>query len=280
MSIYKQKYFLFFLVLLFNKYILIFGGWNLIKDNNTNVIQYGSMNPFEEEKENEKEVIKEFIPEKEIFKELNEKEEIIVEIEKYDEEKEKTKNNSQKPSVEINEENEREKINNKNIDKEEEKEQKENEEKEEKRKEKEKVENEKEGKEKEENEKEGKEYNEKEEKEKEKEIPVNQDNNSPELDYDIMRYDGCEDIQPTNGVREECTESYKFVKNRTCCFMTVKYKYNNYYTCIRIPKDIKIIKPLIKELKGYYEGCNSIQIDCHSNIIKYSFLLIAIFLVL
>ena len=291
MSFYKQKYFLFFLVLLINKFMFIYGGFGIDKTNITDNNYDDDYNPEEKEneiqKDNENEEIKELIPEKEIYEKYIE-EEIIEEIVKDSEEKEKTEKKNPKYSEEI-EETEKEIINHKSIydEKEEEKtdKDKENEDKKEKKEEKETEEKkkeeikEKDEKEKEKDEKKEKEE-EKEEKEKEEEIHVIQQNNSSESNYNEMRYDGCGDIQPTNGVREECTERYKFVKDKSCCFMTIKYKYNNYYTCIRIEKDIKIIKPLIKELKKYYEGSNSIQIDCSSNIIKFSFLILSLFLVL
>ena len=59
--------------------------------------------------------------------------------------------------------------------------------------------------------------------------------------------------------------------------MTIKYKYNNFNTCIRISKNKNYIEKKIDELKKDYRGSMSIDIDCYSNFIKYSFMLLSIF---
>ena len=47
--------------------------------------------------------------------------------------------------------------------------------------------------------------------------------------------------------------------------MTINYKYNEFNLCIRIAKDKDEIKKRIKKIEDEYEGCESVNIDCHSN---------------
>ena len=94
-------------------------------------------------------------------------------------------------------------------------------------------------------------------------------------------YDGCEDFQPINGLKGDCTAQFKINKEgQNCCYMTIHYKYNDFNLCIRMSKDKNEIKKKIKEIEEEYEGCDSIDIDCFSNFIKYSFLFLSVFLVL
>ena len=62
--------------------------------------------------------------------------------------------------------------------------------------------------------------------------------------------------------------------------MTINYKYNEFNLCIRIAKDKDEIKKRIKKIEDEYEGCESVNIDCHSNFIelaKYSLLFLLLF---
>ena len=81
------------------------------------------------------------------------------------------------------------------------------------------------------------------------------------------KYDNCENIQPTNDIKEDCIND-KIFNGQNCCYMTINYKYNDFNLCIRISKDKDEIKKKIKQIKEEYEGCESVSIDCHSNFIK------------
>ena len=59
--------------------------------------------------------------------------------------------------------------------------------------------------------------------------------------------------------------------------MTVNYQYNNFHTCIRISKNKKKIENKIKEIQREYRGSKSISIDCDSKFIKFSFLILSLF---
>ena len=107
----------------------------------------------------------------------------------------------------------------------------------------------------------------------------NNNDNNEEYKNDIIIYDNCEDIQPTNGILEDCIENkYQVYKGQNCCYMTIKYEYNEYNLCLRISKDKNEIKKKIKELEEEYEGCDSVDIDCYSKIINYSFVFLFIFI--
>ena len=135
----------------------------------------------------------------------------------------------------------------------------------------------------EEKEKEKEEEVKKEEEEEEKEEEVgkeedqqqteeNKNQTIPEIDSTeevspFDKYDNCENIQPTNGIKEDCIND-KIFNGQNCCYMTINYKYNDFNLCIRISKDKDEIKKKIKQIKEEYEGCESVSIDCHSNFIK------------
>ena len=52
----------------------------------------------------------------------------------------------------------------------------------------------------------------------------NNNDNNEEYKNDIIIYDNCEDIQPTNGIIEDCIENkYQVYKGQNCCYMTIKY---------------------------------------------------------
>jgi len=133
----------------------------------------------------------------------------------------------------------------------------------------------------EEKEKEKEEEEKEKEKEKEKE-PITEINNTENISpFDL--YDGCDNIQPTNGIREDCINySKKIIDEKKCCYMTINYKYNEFNLCIRIAQDKDEIKKKIKDIEEEYEGCESVNIDCHSNFIelaKYSLLFLSLFVV-
>ena len=243
MALLKRKYFLLSLLLLINQFKLL----NLVqadpKNRNTT-----DLSKEKEEKEDEKEIEEEKENEKE-----KEKEKEIEELK----EKEKEKEKENEKEIEEEKENEKEKEKEKEI-------------KEEKEKEKEKEK---------ENEKEIEEEKEK-KKEKEKEKEQLTEKNSTENISPFDLYDGCENIQPTYGIREDCINYLKNFGEKKCCYMTINYKYNEFNLCIRIAKDKDEIKKRIKKIEDEYEGCESVNIDCHSNFIelaKYSLLFLLLF---
>ena len=125
------------------------------------------------------------------------------------------------------------------------------------------------------------EVNKVEEKKKEEEVGKEEDQQQteenknqtiPEIDSTeevspFDKYDNCENIQPTNGIKEDCIND-KIFNGQNCCYMTINYKYNDFNLCIRISKDKDEIKKKIKQIQEEYEGCESVSIDCHSNFIK------------
>ena len=125
----------------------------------------------------------------------------------------------------------------------------------------------------------GKEENEEEEEENEKNEGENQQKSEENKNQTISeidsteeispfdKYDNCENIQPTYGIKEDCI-NYKIFNEQSCCYMTINYKYNDFNLCIRISKDKDEIKKKIKQIQEEYEGCESVSIDCHSNFIK------------
>ena len=126
--------------------------------------------------------------------------------------------------------------------------------------------------------------NENEKNQKESTVPISPQNEKEdeEPEIEIIKYDPydpCDDIQPTNGLKEECLEN-PLLKGKNCCFMTIRYKYNEFNACIRVSKNRKDIKNQISQIKKKYEGSDSIDIDCYSNSIKLSFIFLSLFLVL
>ena len=94
----------------------------------------------------------------------------------------------------------------------------------------------------------------------------NSSDNGGSREYDD--YDKCLQTEPTKDIIEECTEGNK-LKDKVCCYMTVKYEYNNFYTCYPIEKDKKKIEEAINEIKGEYGECKTIKINCKSSFTKY-----------
>ena len=126
--------------------------------------------------------------------------------------------------------------------------------------------------------------NENEKNQKESTVPISpeKEKEDEESEIEIIKYDPydpCDDIQPTNGLKEECLEN-PLLKGKNCCFMTIRYKYNEFNACIRVSKNRKDIKNQISQIKKKYEGSDSINIDCHSKVIKLSFIFLSLFLVL
>ena len=189
-----------------------------------------------------------FISNSTYFKDID----IIWEIEeKYEEENEENKENEEVGKEENREVEEEEEEN----EKEEEEEEEENEKKEE------------------------EEEEDQQKKEDEKKEPIPKIDSTEEISP-FDKYDNCENIQPTYGIKEDCI-NYKIFNEQSCCYMTINYKYNDFNVCIRISKDKDEIKKKIKEIKEEYEGCKSVTIDCHSNyieLVKYSLLFLSLFI--
>ena len=99
-----------------------------------------------------------------------------------------------------------------------------------------------------------------------------------EFSIDYNETDRCWQTEPTKDIIEDCTMGSK-LEIETCCYMTVKYKYNSMYGCIPIMKDEKIIKERIKLLKKIYIGNKSIQIDCFAYFVKSSLLSLLLFFI-
>ena len=98
-------------------------------------------------------------------------------------------------------------------------------------------------------------------------------NNEGNIDIKLENYQSCEDIQPTNGIIEDCT-SYSYNNDQSCCYVSINYKYNEFNICIKIKKDKKIIESRIEQLEKYYEGSDSVDIDCHSKFINFNLILL------
>ena len=102
-------------------------------------------------------------------------------------------------------------------------------------------------------------------------VEVSDTNNEENIDIKLENYQSCEDIQPTNGIIEDCT-SYSYNNEQSCCYVSINYKYNEFNICIKIRKDKKTIERRIEQLENNYEGCDSVDIDCHSKFINFSFI--------
>ena len=97
-------------------------------------------------------------------------------------------------------------------------------------------------------------------------------------DQKKRKYDSCEDVQPTNGIISDCT-THSIDNSRSCCYVTINYEYNEFNLCVQTQKDLDIIKNKIDKLKQEYEGCDSVDIDCHSAFINFSFMFLLVVLV-
>ena len=85
----------------------------------------------------------------------------------------------------------------------------------------------------------------------------------------------CKQIQPTKGIEDECIKGVPESDGKVCCYVKIKFKYNNYYECYPSAKDKaketkKIIKDQFDEIKG-------VSIDCNSTFINISFILLSLF---
>ena len=89
-----------------------------------------------------------------------------------------------------------------------------------------------------------------------------------EISYNIT--ERCYDTEPEKDIIEDCILGNKLedVTGETCCYMTVKYKYNTLYACFPVYKDVKEIKKRIEVLKEIYVGNKSIKINCFTSFIK------------
>ena len=93
-----------------------------------------------------------------------------------------------------------------------------------------------------------------------------------------IKYQSCEDVQPTNGIISDCT-THSIDNSRSCCYVTINYEYNEFNLCVKTQKDLDIIKNKIDKLEQEYEGCDSVDIDCHSAFINFSFMFLLVVLV-
>lgn len=80
--------------------------------------------------------------------------------------------------------------------------------------------------------------------------------------------DRCIQTEPTKDIIEECTLGNILNDGFTCCYLEIKFKYNYYYACIPVQKNLKKIKKKINEIKGDYYGYKSININCNTAYIK------------
>ena len=78
----------------------------------------------------------------------------------------------------------------------------------------------------------------------------------------------CDTTQPLKGIKEECFKGNELSNGETCCYMTIKYETNEYFSCVAVQKDKSIIKERINQIRQEYEGSKSIDIDCNSSFIK------------
>ena len=103
-----------------------------------------------------------------------------------------------------------------------------------------------------------------------------QNGNSQDKKYD--KYVSCGDVQPTNGIISDCTTN-SIDNSRSCCYVTINYEHNEFNFCIQTPKDKDKIENTIDKLEQEYVGCDSVDIDCHSGFINFSFIFLLIVLV-
>ena len=102
------------------------------------------------------------------------------------------------------------------------------------------------------------------------ESPTQDPNESPnESPNEIERQKKlCDTTQPLKGIKEECFKGNELSYGETCCYMTIKYETNEYFSCVAVKKDKSLIKEKINQIKKDYEGSKSIDIDCKSSFIK------------
>ena len=85
----------------------------------------------------------------------------------------------------------------------------------------------------------------------------------------------CKQIQPTKGIPDECTKGVSESNGKTCCYVKIKFKYNNYYECYPSAKDKA--KETKKKLKEQFKENKGVSIDCNSTFINISFILLSLF---
>ncbi len=103
-------------------------------------------------------------------------------------------------------------------------------------------------------------------------------NEEQKVDPKTKKYESCGDVQPTNGIIEDCTTN-SIDNSRSCCYVTINYEDNEFNFCIQTPKDLDKIEAKIDQLEQEYVGCDSADIDCHSAFINFSFIFLLIVLV-
>ena len=84
----------------------------------------------------------------------------------------------------------------------------------------------------------------------------------------------CKQIQPTKGIEDECIKGVPESDEKVCCYVKIKFKYNNYYECYPSAKDKA--KEKKEELKKQFDG-NKVSIYCNSTFINISFILLSLF---
>ena len=85
----------------------------------------------------------------------------------------------------------------------------------------------------------------------------------------------CKQIQPTKGIPDECIKGVPESGGKTCCYVKIKFKYNNYYECYpSVKSDAKKTKKALKDQSDEIKG---VSIDCNSTFINISFILLSLF---
>ena len=95
-------------------------------------------------------------------------------------------------------------------------------------------------------------------------ILVNVDGNKDDL---------CKQVQPTKDIPDDCIKQGA-EGGKICCYVTIKFKHNDFYECYPLEKKENIIKEQIKSFKTYYEGSKKVKIKCNSTFINFSFILL------
>ena len=85
----------------------------------------------------------------------------------------------------------------------------------------------------------------------------------------------CKGTKPSKDIIKDCIDGNK-ISSKTCCYMEVKYQYNNYYACIPMDKENADFEKEIKRLKEEYNA-KSISIKCKSSFIQFKFIFLLLF---
>ena len=85
----------------------------------------------------------------------------------------------------------------------------------------------------------------------------------------------CKQIQPTKGIEDECIKGVPESDGKVCCYVKIKFKYNNYYECY--PSAKSEVKETKNKLKEQFKENKGVSIDCNSTFINISFILLSLF---